>query len=319
MTRLILSAAIAVSAIAAACGSDDDPAGRSFTEASDIVYMTVDGSPYFLDVYTPVGDGPWPVVVAFHGLSSAGKDAGSNTVVAEAAAGQGMLVVAPTWLQGDPFPLSLDDIARPREIAACAVAVAQDEAAARGGDPRSTVVYGFSAGTEPAILAALAPLPDPIPGCETDGPPAPVRGAVLGDGEYFLHSAPFDAAFGDDPDGMRTQVALRTDPTSWAAESDATFALWAASSGTGARAFDDPWSASGWLAARDPTGSIRADLDRLGTLDDGDIDYVDTARFLEFRLSAAGFDVSLEVFPGGHETSDKVPELVALLQAVASG
>ena len=39
-----------------------------FVEATDLVYMTIDGIELLMDVYTPAGEGPWPVVVAFHGL-----------------------------------------------------------------------------------------------------------------------------------------------------------------------------------------------------------------------------------------------------------
>ena len=39
--------------------------------------------------------------------------------------------------------------------------------------------------------------------------------------------------------------------------------------------FDDPSDPSGWLAPRDPTGSIRRDLDRLGALDDGIVGNID--------------------------------------------
>ncbi len=37
-------------------------ADPGFVEATDLVYMTIDGSELLLDVYTPVGEGPWPLV-----------------------------------------------------------------------------------------------------------------------------------------------------------------------------------------------------------------------------------------------------------------
>ncbi len=294
-------------------------AGDSFTVTPDLLYLTQDGSELRMDVYTPAGEGPWPVVVAFHGLSSAAKDAESNTAVASAAAAQGMVVFAPSWIAGDPFPLTIEDIDMSRSAANCAVAFAQELTVENGGDPSLTVVYGFSAGTEPAILASLAPQEETIAGCESDASPIPVRGAVLGDGEYFFHSENFDGAFRDDLDAMQTEVRVRTDPASWPTDLDTTFSIWAAEEGTGPRSIDDPWDESGWLAARDPDGSIRSDLERLGQLDDGIIDYVDSARLLALRLATAGIDVTLEEYPGGHDTIGKLPELVASLEAAATG
>ncbi len=318
-TRRIPAIALAFALLASACSGDpESTATDSFTLTPDLLYLTLDGSELRMDVYAPVGEGPWPVVVAFHGLSSAGKDADSNSVVAAAAAAQGMIVFAPSWTAGDPFPLTIEDVDRSRKAATCAVAFAQELAAKQGGEPSVTVAYGFSAGTEPAILASLAPMRDSIAGCETDATPIPVKGVVLGDGEYFFHSENFDGAFRDDLEAMQTAVRVQTDPASWPASLDATFSIWAAEEGTAPRSIDDPWDESGWLAARDPDGSIRRDLQRLGQLDDGIISYLDSARLLELRLATAGIDVTLNEYPGGHDTVGKVPELVAALQAAAT-
>jgi len=76
----------------------------AFTETSDVVYMTMNGVELLVDVYTPAGAGPWPVVVAFHGLDSRGKDEADTVAVAEEAAAQGMVVFAPSWIVWDPGP-----------------------------------------------------------------------------------------------------------------------------------------------------------------------------------------------------------------------
>lgn len=312
--------ALSVALLASGCSSRPrSNADDSFTVTRDLPYLTMDGTELRVDAYLPVVEGPWPLVVAFHGLSSATKDAETNTAVASAAAAQGMLVVAPSWIGADPFPLTIEDIERSREASSCAVAFAQDLAAQHGADPSVTITYGFSAGTEPAILAALAPLEDSIAGCEADATPTPVTGVVLGDGEYFFHSQDFDGAFQDDVAAMQKEVRVRTDPASWPASLDATFSIWAAEAGTGSRSFEDPWDESGWLALRDPDGSLRRDLERLGRLDDGSIDYVDSARLLELRLSTGGIDVTLDEYPGAHDTLDKIPELVAAIEAAAGG
>jgi acetyl esterase/lipase len=272
-----------------------------------------------VDIYAPDGGGPWPVVVAFHGISSATRAAETNTVVAEAAAARGMVVFAPTWIVGEPFPITIDSLRSMRSSGSCALAFAQQHAAEYGGDPARTVVYGFSAGTGPALLAAVAPSTGPIPGCGSGGTPAPVAGVVLGDGEYFWHSENFDDAFRDDPSATRAELARLVDPAGWRDDVDAGFSLWAAADGTAPRSVGDPQDAAGWLAVRDPDGSIRSDLRSLGLLDDGVVTDVDSGRLLAFRLSGAGLDVTWRTYPGGHTTLDKVPEIVAELRTAAGG
>jgi hypothetical protein len=147
--------------------------------------------------------------------------------------------------------------------------------------------------------------------------PDPVVGVVLGDGEYFFHSENFDGAFRADLAPMQAEVASWTDPTSWPANLNAEFYLWVAADGTAPRAFDDPSDPSGWLAPRDPTGSIRRDLDRLGALDDGIVSNIDSANLLRLRLAEAGIDATFEEYPGGHTTLDKAAELVDHLEAAA--
>ena len=289
----------------------------SFTTTTDLAYMTVDGVELGMDVYTPGSPGPWPVVVAFHGRSDQGKDASSNTTVAAAAAASDMMVYAPTWYAGDPFPIGIDDIEMLTEAGNCAVAYAQQHAADHGGDVARTVTYGFSAGTGPALASALAPSEVAIAGCNTRTSPEPVAGVVLGDGEYFWQSEAFDDAFRNDLDAMQASVARFTEPTVWPDDLDATFFLWAAEDGTAPRQIGDPYDDAGWLAQRDPTGSIRSDLQRLDQLADGIVSYIDSARLLELRLAEDGHDVTLTIAPGGHTVDDKVPDLVEWLAAAA--
>jgi acetyl esterase/lipase len=291
----------------------------AFSETSDVVYMTVDGSDLLMDIYTPAGSGPWPVVVAFHGLDSNGKDDEDTVRIAEAAAAEGMVVFAPSWIVWDPgpFPFSIEIFEGWKRAANCAVAFSQAHAAEYGGDAGSTVVYGFSAGAGAALLAALEPGGGPIPGCGTDASAPPAAGVVLGDGEYFLHSENFDGAFDADLAGMQAEVAALTEAALWPADLPPRFFLWVAAEGTSPRVIGDPADASGWLARRDPGGSIRADLDRLGQLDDGVISFIDAGQLLELRLREAGIEVTLDEYPGGHTTGNKVPELVEYLKTAA--
>jgi hypothetical protein len=142
---------------------------------------------------------------------------------------------------------------------------------------------------------------------------------VLGDGEYWLHSQNFDGAFEANLDAMQARLAAMIDPSSWPANPDAKFFLWMAGNGTNPRTIGDPSDGSGWFAQRDPDGSIQADLESVDQFADGVVTYVDAAQLLALRLAKAGNVVTLDEYPGGHTTQDKVPEIVGYLQAAANG
>ena len=122
-----------------------------------------------------------------------------------------------------------------------------------------------------------------------------------------------DQKIAADLEAMQARVATIVDPSLWPTDMETRFFLWFADYGTAPRYFDDPWDETGWLAQRDPDGSIRDDLDRLGQLDDGVISFIDEAQFMALRLEEAGIEVTLDNYPGGHSTLDKVPELVGYL------
>lgn len=304
---------------AAATGTSTDP---GFVETTDLVYRTVDGSQLLMDVYTPAGEGPWPIVVAFHGIDSDGKDGQDTVAVAEAAVAQGMVVFAPSWIvwrpPAPPVPVALETLQEWTDTAKCAVAFAQQNAAEFGGDPTNTVVYGFSAGAGVGLAASVDSSGNAIQGCGTDAAPATVRGAVLGDGEYLLHSQNFDGAFESDPATTQAELASLIDPSNWPPGLDARFFLWVADNGTGSRTIGDSSDPSGWFAQRDPDGAIQRDLERLDQFQDGVVTFVDAGQLLELRLSEFGIDVTLDQYPGGHTVLNKVPELVEYLKAAGT-
>ena len=284
------------------------------TNTDDIIYLEMDGHKYLVDVYVPAGEGPWPVVVAFHG-ELLPKEHATNTLVARAAAETGMVVFVPDWV-GDwrnDVDNDVESIRSIEPVYRCAMAFAQQEAAAYGADPNRTVTYGFSAGVHPAANLALGPEAEPTPGCLAQTPPIRPVGAVLGDGQYFQHDVMWDGAFDADPEGMLAFAATMIDPASWPADVSTRFRLWAADPATYPRTFDDPWDEDGWFDERDPDGTIRQDLDKLGELDDGIIAMSDEALLLATRLQQAGIDATIDMIPGPHNTIDKVPEIIALL------
>jgi dienelactone hydrolase len=291
---------------------------ESFTQTSDMVYMTTDGVAFLMDVYQPHGEGPWPVVVSFHGVSPQGKDDISTTAVARNATAQGMLVFTPTWLTPDAFPITIETVTDWDLILRCAVSYAQQRAPEFGGDPAITVVDGFSAGAGAALLiASLEPSTGPVPGCATDTSETPISGFVLGDGEYWLHSPNFDGVFDSNPEEIQTRLDALINPASWELNPGADFYLWVAAQGTNPRQIGDSSDDNWWFAERDPDGSIRADLEQLDQYTDGVVTYVDAGQLLAFRLSEAGFDVTLDEYPGGHTTQDKVTSIVGYLLAAA--
>jgi predicted esterase len=227
-------------------------------------------------------------------------------------------VFVPSWFPVEPLPFTPDKLQISRDVANCALAFAQQHAADHGGDPTRLVADGFSAGILPALLVTLEPAAEPIPGCGTDAVPTPVRGVVLGDGDSFLYTRNFDDAFDADPTTMQRQLSAWLDASEWPPDLDAEFFVWTAGDGTNPRRIGDPADETGWLAERDPDGSIRADLERLGQLEDGIVSYVDAGQLLELRLSEGGLTVTLDEYPGGHTTRDKVQEIVGYFLAATT-
>lgn len=285
----------------------------AYSVIPNVPYLTIDDREVYLDIYAPNSEGPWPVVVAFHGLGP--RDAPSTYAVATDAAAQGMLVFAPTWVDGNTLPPTADNFELGKQAADCAVAFAQQLAPGLGGDPDRTAAYGFSAGYTAAMWVALDPAEGPTPGCATDASPTQVNGVVAGDGDGFLYTEIFDGAFDDDPEAMQAHGQVFVDPSVWPSDLDARFFIWTAGDGSEPRTVGDPADETGWFAQRDPTGSIRADLERLGQLEDGVITLVDAGRLMADRLASAGLEVTLDEYPGGHTTLDKVPELIGYLRA----
>lgn len=281
----------------------------------DVLFMTQDGHELLVDVYVPDGKGPHPVVVAFHGLPS-NKD--ENRPIGHRFAEAGLLTFVPTWLpkevwSADPLP---EDLLANYEAATCILAFAQERAERYGGDPTRSVTYGFSGGSQPAAWLGLGHATDMPAGCVAVDPPTPPMGAVLGDSEYFLHSEFFDHGFATDPAGMQERIADFVDPETWPDTLSAVFRIWSVEGATLARAIDDPWDEDAWFAGRDPDGSIRADLDGLGLLDDREISHIDEGALLTMRLTRHGLDATHDLYPGGHESFDKLTRMAGYIHEI---
>lgn len=111
-----------------------------------------------LDVHSPVGPGPWPVLVLIHG-AGLGRD--SYRAFADLLAESGAVVFNADW------PVLTDRVEHSLADIACAVRHAKEHASEFGGDPDRTVLVGHSTG---AVYAGeVATNGDAYPGdCPTE-------------------------------------------------------------------------------------------------------------------------------------------------------
>lgn len=157
-------------AVAVACGGDD---GDALTATSQVVS---DPTTPELHVLAPDGEGPWPVVVALHGLGGTGQDmVALGTRLAEA----GVVVFAPTY---NTDPSTPEGLARASDDLVCAYQVARGIAPDIGGDLTQPVtVVGWSLGADFGVLGALGPPTDSSAGrCPGEVPSPDVVVALAG-------------------------------------------------------------------------------------------------------------------------------------------
>ncbi len=317
MLGLMGAAALVASALA--CGGDEATESTATTSnpetvvtdgttadpveeetLTDLEYLSTGTESFAIDVHRPDGDGPFPVIVAFHGATAEGKDSSYARRMAEALAESGLVVFTPTWNHDFTLPTAADGWMESMDRASCALAYAEAHAPDYGGDLDSLATFGWSAGAHPAAWLALGH-GAPGEGCVADTDPSTPDGAVLIDSEYFLHSDYFQPLFDNDPDGSSAIVAGFVDPTTWSTADEATIRLIAAEvQGASVRSIADATDPTSWLAQRDGDGSLTADLESLGALEDGQIDYIDEAELLQLRLEGAGIDATFTTASGDH-------------------
>ena len=156
--RFAMVGSLATVALACGGGGDDE-----LTVRSDVVS---DLAAPELRVLAPEGEGPWPVVVALHGVGGTGQDMvelGSR--LAEA----GVVVFAPTYNTDLSTP---DGLTRASDDIVCAYQAARRVAADYGGDLTQPVTaVGWSLGADLVVLGALGPPSDSSTGrCPGDVP-----------------------------------------------------------------------------------------------------------------------------------------------------
>jgi acetyl esterase/lipase len=115
-------------------------AGMEITMQSDIHYK----SNQKLDVFSPLLQKDWPIVVILHG-----GEVSKNSVrsLGKALAAQGVVVFTPEYQSYTPPPDQIPDQIRTSvEDAACAVRFARARGSEFGGDPNQIILVGHSAG-----------------------------------------------------------------------------------------------------------------------------------------------------------------------------
>ncbi len=195
--------------IAAACGGDDSTTAVTSTVVSDPTTQEI-------LVFSPDGDGAWPVVLAMHGLNGENEDmAELSRRVAE----EGHVVFAPTWRTDIT---TLEGVKNADRDAECAYRYSRTIASDHDGDLDAPMTFvGWSLGASLVLIQGLTEQVDaagePM-GCFADVPRADVIVAVSGC-YYEFEGAKYDF----DTSNLGNKDA---DITLIAGEDDSTCAAW---------------------------------------------------------------------------------------------
>jgi acetyl esterase len=127
------------------------PSFHGLKRQKDHLFLEDQHGPRHLDIYTPVGEGPWPVVLYIHGGAFQALSKGSHWLMGLCFARRGYLVFSADYRLAPehPFPGAAEDV--------CAAYRWVVENCARfGGDPSRIVVSGESAGANLVTSLAIA-------------------------------------------------------------------------------------------------------------------------------------------------------------------
>jgi predicted esterase len=335
--RSLATALGVLALIAAACGSPSDAAttipertteAPTTTEAplpyevtGDLVYH--DGDDRFIDdeglinVVAPIAEGPWPVVVAFHG-NPRGVDKAWMMPTARAIARQNRVVFVPTWgsvsgtFQRDASLEEEFDLLV-REIQ-CAVLFAKDRAAEYGGDPNHITVYGYSAGGNAALMAGFGHA-DPLETCAANGDAVQPQAIVNGDGDVLLGAATWDDELDAEPDAFYALTPWRRVDGSHEFKV-VVAAVENTTSPYERQLGDDPYASA--LATRHVDIDLVASMTAMGFLDDGVFSNRDANEWAYLTLLEAGYDVELVILPDSNHDSISLEGEALLIDTIVN-
>ena len=160
----------ALVSFAAACGAGD------VKEQTVTSHVVSDPTAPDLRVLAPDGEGPWPLVVALHGVGGTAKD---MLELATRLAAAGVVVFVPTY---NSDVSTAEGLRRAGDDLSCAYRIARRSAPEYGGDLSQPVtVVGWSLGADLGVLGTLGPPEDPSIGrCPGEVPRPDVVVALSG-------------------------------------------------------------------------------------------------------------------------------------------
>lgn len=324
---LILLAAVL--ALLAACGSDSEPAGDQTettappttatptvqtdvstttgampTEMTENLIYHPGGEPFVaesgaVDVIAPIGGGPWPTVVAFHGDPLVVSKAW-HRLDAQLIAEQGRVVFLPAWGHFDP--VAIEDMGvegswdlTVREVK-CAVAFAHSHTEEFGGDPGHITLYGLSAGGNAVLMAGFAN-EEPLDTCSTPGLAPAVQALVPIDVDWVMGGS-WDTELIANPEAFYSFTPWRLLDGS----QDLSIVVTVAENIESYTRSVEPDPAVSWLSYRHLEIDLVADLDARGFLADGKFSLRESNEYAVEVLSDSGYDVTLVVLLGASHT-----------------
>lgn len=171
--RLAVAGVLAATALGACGGNDADGGGYDVTTVVVSNEATQD-----IRVFAPDADGPWPVVVAMHGVGGTAQDMAE---IATRLAREGVVVFAPTYRTDLSTQVGVENAASDVE---CGYRLVRSIAADYGGDLGQPVAFvGWSLGATAALAIGLTEDIDPAGGhlpCPGNPPRPDVIVAISG-------------------------------------------------------------------------------------------------------------------------------------------
>jgi hypothetical protein len=250
-----------------------------------------------LDVYAPLTDGNWPVVVMYHGQPWDSYSLGEH---ARRVAELGFVVFVPSWGHSGGaeydaltfYEMGAADAAQ----AACAASFAAQRAPDYGGNADKLTVFGHSAGAMVGSVVVLAQ-PELQPGCLASATPQ-VDVFVPWEGDWMTITPMWDSILGGDRTVMETI-------TPWAhlpAPAGLRWVFLRSDNPGQGRSATDARGPDGWLAVRDPDGALLAALESNDAFDDDFIDPADSDAVLISRLEEQDAEVDVRIMPDSSHT-----------------